>query len=425
MCGLAGFSLRPDSKVNARALAHHLLAQIEWRGTMASGFAAVNNEGRIPFHKNAQSGSQLRLKGLPRDSKTAILHTRLATHGSEYDNTNNHPVLSPDSSIALTHNGVIWNHDSIRMDSLETVMDMMPEVDTAVIPALLQVVGFDGLEELAGDAAIAWLKSGEGDTLHLARIESSPVAYTWLLDGSFVYASTMSLLTAALDNMNLEYGAVMQMSELEYFKIQNGIIMEVRKVPESKGFTYYSTSRINQWRNQTSGGHGFSGVQPERPDGLVFNHYDVETDQWSYDPNIDTEYDSEYEGDYERAMAMLDAAKDSAQPDYEGAKVHSTDEYYTVNHMGDFETYSSLEELESALVWRAGLHEKDEDHYGLTGAARWVEYFMDVGSFDFDGATPISWIDEPNEIAYHEDPDGDGLGYIKEGVGKLKESIGR
>lgn len=44
MCGIAGFSLTPNSKVKARQLGNAMLTAIEDRGYMASGYAFQHDE---------------------------------------------------------------------------------------------------------------------------------------------------------------------------------------------------------------------------------------------------------------------------------------------------------------------------------------------------------------------------------------------
>lgn len=419
MCGIAGFSLSERSTVNARELGHKLLSEIQWRGSMASGFAYTAKDGRVGYYKDAVPGGQLPLKTLPREAKTAIFHTRLTTHGSEEVNENNHPVISPNNKIALTHNGVIWNEQEVRHDTLVGVE--LPEVDTSVIAGVIQFFGLEGLAELSGDAAIAWLESGKDDELNVARVESSPLAYTWLLDGSFVYASTPTLLMNALDSMDLDFGAIFQMEERTYFKVINGIIMEFEQTPEMKTYSWnssgYGFGSRDKWRNLTSGGHGSET-------GKSFaNVYDPDTKTWSYEefPNM---YDQDDDAEEAKAIAATDQAM--AMMDEKGffeGEGRDRDEYYTVDSDGDFRTYATLDRLENELKWYAALH-SGEDMYGASGLARWIEHFIDVGSFELDGTTTLSWVDDPNEVYSHEDPDGDGLSYIREGIGYLQRSIG-
>ena len=251
MCGIAGFSLAEGSSVNARLLSHYLLAEITSRGQMAAGFGYATADG-MGFHKAAEPGKSLKLRGMPRNAGNVVLHTRQATHGPTSDNRNNHPVMSPSGDMMLTHNGVIYNYDDVITDYLEpSVAAELPPVDTAVIPAVLEKYGVDGLKYLGGYAAIAWLDAKEGTTLNLARITTSPVAFTYLLDGSFVYASTFTLLKKALKDADLEHGDIWMMDEYEHFKIDKGIVLEQPSIPKSE---YKGRDLYSSYSSITSGG---------------------------------------------------------------------------------------------------------------------------------------------------------------------------
>jgi hypothetical protein len=420
MCGVAGFSLSINSKINARALAHHLLTQIESRGQMASGFA-YGYEGKVGYYKDAVAGSNLRLKGLPRDTKTVIAHTRYATHGAVTDNRNNHPVLSPDSKIALVHNGVIWNHDEVRHDSLSEFG--LPDVDTSVIPAVLQKFGIDGVSKLSGDAAIAWLESDEPNVLHLARLESSPMSFTQLVDGSIVFASLPGLLENALYTMGLEFGHIMTMDERDYFQIEFGAIVGIDKSPEMKSF---DTARW--WQDNTAGRPSSHSKPPKGGSYAWEEDYDDKYDYatWRHDSDnftgLPIASNSALAG---TAMAFMN---DDDMPDpteFKGADP-TDDMYYTIDHNGDFKSYRTLEGLESDLKWHAGVaNDHGDPQFGGEGNARWMEYFLDLGSFGFGDDDLISWTDEPGEIAYHEIQANPrkitDLGYIRDGIALLKK----
>jgi asparagine synthetase B (glutamine-hydrolysing) len=420
MCGIAGFSLSERSTVNARQLGHALLSEIQWRGNMASGYAYFEPDGRIGIYKDATPGSQLPLKGLPRDAKTAVFHTRLTTHGSEHVNENNHPVISPDQHIALTHNGVIFNEQQVRRGPLKGVK--LPEVDTSVIAASIELLGLDGISEIYGDAAIGWLDRRKPHELNLARIESSPVAYTWLMDGSFVYASTQRLLEDALDSMKLEYGYVFIMDERVYYNITSGIILDYQQTPEMAEYDWYQgySSYRSNMRQLTSGNHnatsqtriGFQAAPSEDTGSIVVNHYDASTDTWEY---REGDAEEQAEAAVNAAMALMGASED--YDPFEGAM------YYTIDNDGDYKTYKTLDHLETELKWYAGLRSGPE-HFEAEGAVRWVEHFADLGSVGLDGETQTSWVDEPEDIYVHEDPKGESLSYIREGVGILQRMVG-
>lgn len=254
MCGIAGFSLSTTSRVNARALSHSLLKQIENRGSHASGFAYSNADGAAGVYKSNKPGSQLPLYELPRRSDTVILHTRYATQGSPSDNRNNHPVISPDLNVALVHNGVINNDGRLRADFREIGIELDGEVDSIVIPALVELSGVDDFDRLSGYAAVSWVDQREPGVLNIARLKTSPVAYTYLRDGSFVFASTPALLLRALDEQNLDYGGIFEMEEAKHIIVANGFV-EDHMTTKRMTYDYQSYQRHGA---ATAGGHGKS-----------------------------------------------------------------------------------------------------------------------------------------------------------------------
>jgi predicted glutamine amidotransferase len=228
MCGIAGFSLANNSKINARKLSRELFRQIESRGSQASGFAWQKGTKESGIYKKDVAGSQIRLKGLPKNADSVILHTRLATHGTIRDMANNHPVISPNKEIALVHNGVIYNHNIVR----KHVTGELPEVDTSVIPAALEQQGLQGLEMIEGDAAIAWLDQGTRGVLHLARLEHSPMAIAHVKDGSLVFASTEALLEKALQKAKIEIDWIMTIQEHTKISVVKGVVTEWTNAPK-------------------------------------------------------------------------------------------------------------------------------------------------------------------------------------------------
>lgn len=273
MCGIGGFSLSTDSKINPRVLSNALLTVLEDRGYMASGFAFHTSDGISGSFKSDKPGSSLSLKAMPKTADTVIVHTRLATHGSTADNRNNHPVKSPDDSIALVHNGVIYNHDIVRTQ----LKHKLPPVDTSVIPALLQDGGLSRLDALDGDAAIAWLDRKDHGRLHLARLEHSPLVVCQLEDGSFVFASTEALLWRVLVQLDLMPEFIQNVKEYTYFTVRDGIILSMEDAPKSTAVsTRYDYS---YYRHQTAGGKG-----KQTPYG--YDSYNEFGDPWVDNPAL-------------------------------------------------------------------------------------------------------------------------------------------
>lgn len=277
MCGIAGFSLSPTSKIKVRQLSNALLTAIEDRGYMASGFA-WQKDNSMGVYKAAVTGSALPLKSMPKRARNVILHTRLATHGSTEDNRNNHPVMSPNNDIALVHNGVIYNHNEVRAH----VSGKLPPVDTSVISAVLEQKGVESLDLLDGDAALAWFDRNDSNTLHLARYQHSPLVMCQVEDGSFIFASTEPLLWRALIQLNLMPTWMETAKELDYFTIRSGVITSRELLPEPK---YDSTYDYAYYRHQTSGAKGSSsskgtGWYQEAYNADVYKKYEYSDDEW-------------------------------------------------------------------------------------------------------------------------------------------------
>lgn len=248
MCGIAGFSLTTTNRrTNPQALATALLHAIEDRGPHATG-AAWTEAGSVWWDKSPLRATLFTpMLALAPDTRTAILHTRYATHGNPEDNRNNHPHAVP--GITGVHNGVLTNH----LDLMDLV-DYTPtsETDSEAIFAVLADPSFghptEALELVEGSAAVAWLPSKGGDNLHLARLRGRPLAVGTLVDGGIVFASTSEALRRACSAAKASVGQVATLGEGSYARFRFGVPREVRPfnpppeprrvwVPRSKGAT--------------------------------------------------------------------------------------------------------------------------------------------------------------------------------------------
>lgn len=303
MCGIAGFSLSKDSTIKVRQLSNALLTAIEDRGYMAAGFAWQTSNA-MGVYKQATTGSTLSLKSMPKQARNVILHTRLATHGAVTDNRNNHPVMSPSDDIALVHNGVIYNHHSVR----KQVAGDLPPVDTSVIPALIEQRGIEAIDNLDGDAAIAWFDRKDANTLHLARYQHSPLVMCQVEDGSFIFCSTEALLWRALIQLDLMPVWMETANELDYFTIVNGVVTSKSMLPEPK----YTANDYDYgyYRHQTAGAKG-SGVVKGSTARSVYDEDDYWMDDYGYDAKYGTTTNTS-----DKAWYALDDEFNDDYPDY-------------------------------------------------------------------------------------------------------------
>ena len=171
MCGIAGYSLSPKSRVERTLAAQALLAGIAERGADAAGYAyRIPGDGRVRGHKQ-RSGASALLESveLPPATSEALLHVRDYTKGHPTIAANNHPVRH--GAVVGIHNGVIFNDEEIlERHGFERAHPEMT-VDSEAIFALAEHAGgrAGALEELRGSMACAWLDERRPDVVFLAR----------------------------------------------------------------------------------------------------------------------------------------------------------------------------------------------------------------------------------------------------------------
>lgn len=124
MCGISGiFSFEKfNNKQDIKKIVKSLLIDIESRGRDATGLSLINSEDdEISVYKKDICATQfINTKQFHKVFKSIenyniiLLHTRLATHGDENKNVNNHPHLNKTNNNVLIHNGVISNYESLK-----------------------------------------------------------------------------------------------------------------------------------------------------------------------------------------------------------------------------------------------------------------------------------------------------------------------
>ena len=152
MCGIVGYLGKKDSV----PIILNGLHRLEYRGYDSAGIAIMGNDG-IQHVKNAGNVSELSkliddsvLKG-----SIGIGHTRWATHG-EPNKVNAHPHFDKTGKIALIHNGIIENYNSIKEVLSKKGFEFKTDTDTEVIAQLISEIYYsDGLNfEQAVQAAL-------------------------------------------------------------------------------------------------------------------------------------------------------------------------------------------------------------------------------------------------------------------------------
>ncbi|MGA8165046.1 MAG: glutamine--fructose-6-phosphate transaminase (isomerizing) [Waddliaceae bacterium] len=133
MCGIFGYV----GKQNPVELVIGGLKKLEYRGYDSAGIAGLKG-GQLFSCKEVGKVAILEkeLKGRTLDLDVAIAHTRWATHGKPSE-INAHPHFDAARSLALVHNGIIENHESLRHQLEEQGHAFLSETDTEVIAQLI------------------------------------------------------------------------------------------------------------------------------------------------------------------------------------------------------------------------------------------------------------------------------------------------
>src|ERR687888_2372064 len=176
MCGIAGFSLSSDTKLDRTVAARASLAGIAERGADAVGFAYRTTTPEVVLHKQRSGASALVDRILvPPDTSQLLAHVRDYTKGHPSLDANNHPIRH--GTVVGVHNGIIKNDEEIfERYGFERAEEGMT-VDSEAIFALAERERSRAraFEELHGSMATAWLDERDSDVVFLARGVGRPL----------------------------------------------------------------------------------------------------------------------------------------------------------------------------------------------------------------------------------------------------------
>ncbi|MBS4166922.1 Glutamine--fructose-6-phosphate aminotransferase [isomerizing] [Neochlamydia sp. AcF65] len=123
---------------NSLEIALEGLKKIEYRGYDSAGVAGIK-EGRIASCKELGKISALEKELQACNfclADAAIAQTRWATHGVP-SKINAHPHFDTSHSLAVVHNGIIENHESLKQDLIKKGARFVSETDTEVVAHLI------------------------------------------------------------------------------------------------------------------------------------------------------------------------------------------------------------------------------------------------------------------------------------------------
>ena len=223
MCGIVG----GIAERNLVPILLEGLRRLEYRGYDSSGIA-VQNEGNnlkrirsLGKIKNLQNKIDQDTESL--SGSLAIAHTRWATHGVPSEN-NAHPHIS-NNSVAVVHNGIIENYQSLKENQQKQGYTFASETDTEVVAHAIHAhAAIDNdlftavqhaIQEFQGAYAIGVISNDDPDTLIAAR-KGSPLVIGLGIGENFIASDMMALLPVTRKFSFLEEGDV---AEVTRFKV--------------------------------------------------------------------------------------------------------------------------------------------------------------------------------------------------------------
>lgn len=212
MCGIVGAVAQRD----VSPILIEGLRRLEYRGYDSAGIAILE-EGNLQRARvlGKVNGLVQLLDKRPLGGGTGIAHTRWATHGKpSVDNA--HPHLCRDK-VALVHNGIIENHESLRKSQQQQGYEFYSDTDTEVVVNqvhadlqnsndLLQAV-MSTVEKLEGAYALGVICNEEPDRLIAARF-GSPLVIGVGIGEYFIASDVFALLPVTQRFIILEEGDI-------------------------------------------------------------------------------------------------------------------------------------------------------------------------------------------------------------------------
>lgn len=226
MCGIVGYIGTQE----AYPILIKGLHRLEYRGYDSAGVAILNNEGDLNVFKTKGKVENLEkyCQGKDVSGCIGIAHTRWATHGEPSD-VNAHPHYSQSETLALIHNGIIENYQSLKELLITKGYTFKSETDTEVLVQLIEYVKKENnlslfeavqqaLSQVVGAYAIGVIEKNNTNLLITAR-KGSPLVIG-LGEGEYFLGSDASPL--------IEYTKkVIYVGDEEIAKIEKGKELEI------------------------------------------------------------------------------------------------------------------------------------------------------------------------------------------------------
>jgi glutamine--fructose-6-phosphate transaminase (EC 2.6.1.16) len=236
MCGIVGYTGFQD----AYEVVINGLRRLEYRGYDSAGIVLEQPSHFDVAKTKGKVDDLFRIsKNLEGKSHVGMGHTRWATHGVPSDK-NSHPHISNNGKIALVHNGIIENYDTIKIMLTEKGFTFHSETDTEVLVNLIQFfmdtnpdIDFPtavrySLNEVYGAYAITVLHDDYPGVLVVARL-GSPLAIGLGNNEYFIASDASPFVEFTKEAVYLEEGHMATIS------LEKGV--DIRNIKDNEKIT--------------------------------------------------------------------------------------------------------------------------------------------------------------------------------------------
>lgn len=263
MCGIVG----AIAERNVVDILLEGLKRLEYRGYDSAGVALLDNQGNLSRIRRIGKVKELAdaLHVNPVKGSTGIAHTRWATHGGVTE-ANAHPHFSSER-IAVVHNGIIENYQSLRVELSDLGYGFSSDTDTETIAHqvhyeldqcddLLKAVQIS-VSKFSGAYGTVIMDKQDPQRIIVAR-SGSPLVIGLGIGENFIASDQMALLPVTRRFMFLEEGDVAEITRTS-IKVYDskGHVVE-REVSESDvehdagdkgGYRHYMLKEIHEQPN--------------------------------------------------------------------------------------------------------------------------------------------------------------------------------
>jgi glucosamine--fructose-6-phosphate aminotransferase (isomerizing) len=193
------------------------LKKLEYRGYDSAGLAVIGSHG-IERVRSVGRVAELETASATTSAVTGIAHTRWATHGVPCER-NAHPHVS--GSIAVVHNGIIENYESLRRELTAQGYIFTSDTDTESIAHLIQATLTTepdlfmavqlACQRLVGAYAIAVIDQNQPGKVIVSR-EGSPLLLGVSDTGNYAASDASALLQVTRNMVYLENGDIAELT---------------------------------------------------------------------------------------------------------------------------------------------------------------------------------------------------------------------